>query len=57
MTDTVRDILREALEELGIQAPGESLEDDRAQSALTRYNRLLDAWNAEPGRRSTRTSG
>lgn len=50
MSDTVRDILREALEELGIQAPGQTFANERAATALARYNRLLDAWNAEPGK-------
>lgn len=49
MPDTVRDILSEALEELGVVQQGDALSDNDANAALRRYNRLLDAWNAERG--------
>lgn len=47
---TVRDLLQEALEELGVQAPGQSMPPSRARTALARYNRWLDAQNAEPSK-------
>lgn len=47
MPDTVRDLVTEALEELGVIGQGETASDNDADSGLRRYNRLLDAWNAE----------
>lgn len=47
MTDTVRDLVTEALQELGVLSPGVTLPDRISTVALRRYNRLLDAWNAE----------
>lgn len=47
MLSTTRDLLREALEELGVQAPGQTFPEYKAAVALARYNRLLDAANAE----------
>ncbi len=44
---TIADLLAEALEELGVLAPGESPSDEDSETALRRLNRLLDAWNAD----------
>jgi hypothetical protein len=44
---TVRDLISEALEELGVVQQGDTLSDNDADLGLRRYNRLLDGWNAQ----------
>ena len=48
MADTVRTIVSEVLQELGVLGPGQPLPTTLSDIVLRRYNRLLDAWNAEP---------
>jgi len=44
---TVSELLRDALEELGVIAAGESLSSANADYALRKLHRMLDNWNAE----------
>jgi hypothetical protein len=44
---TTRDLITDALIELGVLAPGDALSAVRAAFALSKLNRLLDNWNAE----------
>ena len=44
---TARDLITDALEEIGAIAPGESLTDADAKAGFTRLNGMLDAWQSE----------
>lgn len=44
---TATDIITNALIEIGVQAPGESLPSEQATFCLSKLNRLLDNWNTE----------
>ena len=44
---TASDIISNALTELGVLAPGESLPNDQSSFCLNKLNRILDNWNAE----------
>ena len=44
---TVRAIVTDALMEIGVMAPGETLNDSLAALGLLRFQQLLDAWQAE----------
>src|SRR5574340_330742 len=44
---TVRDMLTDALIELGIQDQSEAISADKATSALRALNRMISAWNTE----------
>lgn len=42
-----RDLITDALEEIGAIAPGESIPDADAMAGLSRLNGMLDAWQSE----------
>ena len=44
---TVRELITDALEEIGAIAPGEPLSDADADAGFTRLNGMLDAWQSE----------
>ena len=47
MAETIRDLLTEALTDLGILAAGQPPSASQAQGALSKLNSMLDAWNIE----------
>lgn len=47
MADTARDIVKDALRDLGVFGEGESLSDDDAARGLRAANDMLDAWAVE----------
>lgn len=44
---TVRQVLQDALTDLGVLQEGETASDAQTSLALSRFNRLLDNWNAD----------
>lgn len=47
MSQTVREMLIETLEDITVLAPGDPLDDTEATAALKKLTRLFDNWNAE----------
>lgn len=47
MATTARDLIQDALEKLGVYAPGETMSDADAQRGLTVLSDMLDSWSNE----------